>query len=45
VSAARARRGQTLVVLPDDGMAPLLEAIRGAKESILVRCSSSRSRA
>jgi cardiolipin synthase A/B len=29
--------GQTLVVLPDDGMTPLLAAIRGAKESILVK--------
>ena len=37
MSAARGRRGQTLVVLPDDGMTPLLEAIRGAKESILVK--------
>jgi phosphatidylserine/phosphatidylglycerophosphate/cardiolipin synthase-like enzyme len=29
--------GQQLVVLPDDGMTPLLAAIRGARESILVK--------
>ena len=37
MSESRARRGQTLVVLPDDGMTPLLAAIRAAKESILVK--------
>ena len=30
-------KGQTLVVLPDDGMEPLLSAIAGASESILVK--------
>ena len=29
--------GQQLVVLPEDGMAPLLSAIRAARESILVK--------
>ena len=35
--ARKGAAGQTLVVLPDDGMAPLLNAIRAARASILVK--------